>query len=65
MATGRAPRPLVAVSDTRCPGRVEVDAAEEDIPAPMIKEWPTHLRSHGWTEKELGVVWRGRSGQRE
>ena len=63
MVTGPAPLPLVAVSDTRCPGRVEVDSAERHVPAAMIKEWLAHLRSHGWTEKELGVVWLGRSRQ--
>jgi hypothetical protein len=63
MATGPAPLPLVAVSDTRCPGRVEVDSAEQHVAAATIKEWLTHLRSHGWTEKELGVVWQGRSRQ--
>jgi len=58
MATGPAPLSLVAVSDTRCPGRVEVDSAEQHVPAAMIKEWLTHLRSHGWTE-----VWLGRARQ--
>ena len=45
------------------PQGVEVDSAEQHVPAAMIKEWLTHLRSHGWTEKELGVVWLGRSRQ--
>ena len=62
MATGPVPLSLVAVSDTRCPGRVEVDSAEQHVPAAMIKEWLTH-RSHGWTEKDLGVVWLGRARQ--
>ena len=47
MATGPAPLPLVAVSDTRCPGRVEVDSAEQHVPAAMIKEWLTHLALMG------------------
>ena len=64
MATGPAPLPLVAVNDTRCPGRVEVDSAEQNVPAAMIKEWLTHLRSHGWTEKDLVEVWLGRARQR-
>lgn len=63
MATGPAPLSLVAVSDTRCPGRVEVDSAEQHVPAAMIKGWLTHLRSHGWTEKDLGVVWLGQARQ--
>jgi hypothetical protein len=61
MATGPAPLPLVAVNDTRCPGRVEVDSAEQHVPAAMIKEWLTDLRSHGWTD--LGEVWLGRARQ--
>ena len=63
MATGPAPLPLVAVSDTRSPRRVEVDSAGSIVPAAMINEWLTHVRSHGWTEKDLGVVWLGRSRQ--
>ena len=39
MVTGPAPLPLVAVSDTRCRSRVEVDS---------------HLRTHGCTEQDLG-----------
>jgi len=52
MATGPAPLSLVAVIDTRCPGRVEVDSAERHVPA-----------ANGWTEKDLGVVWLGRARQ--
>ena len=53
----------VPVSDRRCPARVEVDSAEQHVPAVMVKEWLTHLRSHGWTEKDLGVVWLLRARQ--
>jgi hypothetical protein len=63
MATGPAPLPLVAVSDTRCPRGVEVDSAEPTVPAAMIKEWPTRVRSHGSTEKDLGVGWLDRARQ--
>jgi hypothetical protein len=30
----------------------------------VVKEWLNHLRSHGWTEKDLSVAWlvRGRQG---
>ena len=59
MATGPAPLPLVAVSDTRYPGRVEVDSAGSTVRAAMIKGWPTHVRSHGCTEKDLGPARQG------
>lgn len=63
MTSGPVALPPVAVSDKRCPTRVEVDSAERHVPAVMVKEWLAHLRSHGWTEKDLGVVWLLRARQ--
>ena len=27
------------------------------VPAATVKAWIAHLRSHGWTDKELDLVW--------
>jgi hypothetical protein len=51
------------VSDKRCPERVEVDPAEQIVSAAQVKAWVAHLRSHGWTEKDLGLVWLSRARQ--
>lgn len=63
MTSGPAPLPLTSLSEKRCPTRIEVDSAEQHVPAVTVKEWLTHLRSHGWTESELGVVWLLRARQ--
>ena len=63
MASAPAPLPPVPVSDKRCPNRVEVDPAEQLISAAVVREWLNHLRSHGWTEKDLSVAWLARARQ--
>jgi len=63
MASAPAPLPPVPVSDKRCPNRVEVDPAEELISAAVVREWLNHLRSHGWTEKDLSIAWLARARQ--
>jgi hypothetical protein len=55
--------PPVPVSDKRCPNRVEVDPAEQMVSAAVVKEWLNHLRSHGWTDKDLSLAWIARSRQ--
>ncbi|HEY4909413.1 MAG TPA: hypothetical protein VIJ73_07925 [Methylomirabilota bacterium] len=64
MAPAPAPLPEIPVSDKRCPNRVEVDPAEQLVSAVVVKEWLNHLRSHGWTDKDMSVAWlvRGRQG---
>ncbi len=63
MAAVPASLPAVPVSDKRCPDRVEVDPAEQTISAAQVKAWVAHLRTHGWTEKDLGLVWLSRARQ--
>ena len=63
MAAVPASLPAVPVTDKRCPDRVEVDPAEQIISAVQVKAWVAHLRSHGWTEKDLGLVWLSRARQ--
>jgi hypothetical protein len=63
MAAVPASLPAVPVIDKRCPDRVEVDPAEQIVPAAQVKAWVVHLRSHGWTEKDLGLVWLSRARQ--
>jgi hypothetical protein len=53
----------VAVIDKRCPDRIEVRPDEQVVSAAMVKAWVAHLRSHGWTEKDLGLVWLARARQ--
>ena len=63
MASALAFPPAVPVSDKRCPNRVGVDPAEQLISAAKVKEWLNHLRSHGWTDKDLSVAWLVRARQ--
>ena len=63
MASVPAPPPGVPVVDKRCPDRIEVDPADQFVPAAQVKAWVAHLRSHGWTEKDLGLVWLSRARQ--
>jgi hypothetical protein len=63
MAISPAPQPVVAVIDKRCPDRIEVRPDEQVVSAAMVKAWVAHLRSHGWTEKDLGLVWLARARQ--
>jgi hypothetical protein len=63
MAISPAPQPVVPVIDKRCPDRIEVRPDEQVVSAAMVKAWVAHLRSHGWTEKDLGLVWLARARQ--
>ena len=63
MASAPAPLPAVAVPDKRCPDRIEVHPDDQIVPAAMVKAWVAHLRSHGWTEKDLGLIWLSRARQ--
>ena len=63
MASALAFPPAVPVSDKRCPNRVEVDPAEQLISAAKVREWLNHLRSHGWTDKDLSLAWLVRARQ--
>jgi hypothetical protein len=63
MATVPAPLPQIPPKDVRCPDRVEVDSADVVVPAATVKAWIAHLRTHGWTEKDLGLVWLMRARQ--
>ena len=64
MAGVLSPMPLNPPKDVRCEGRIEVDVNDEIVPAVTVKAWIAHLRTHGWTDQELGLVWllRGRQG---
>ena len=46
-----------------CPDRIEVDRDAQLVSAATVKAWVVHLRSHGWTDKELGLVWLTRTRQ--
>ena len=55
--------PGVPILDKRCPDRIEVNAGDRVVPAAQIKAWVAHLPSHGWTDKELGLIWLSRARQ--
>ena len=57
------PVPGVPILDKRCPDRTEVNAGDRVVTAVQIKAWVAHLRSHGWTDKELGLIWLSRARQ--
>ena len=63
MAIVPAPLPQIPPKDVRCPGRIEVDSADAQVSAATVKAWVAHLRTHGWTEKDLGLVWLMRARQ--
>ena len=46
-----------------CPERIEVDRDAQLVSAATVKVWVAHLRSHGWTDKELGLAWLTRTRQ--
>lgn len=46
-----------------CANRVEVDAGIDIVSAADVRAWVTHLRSHGWTDTELDLVWLTRARQ--
>ncbi|HLF48821.1 MAG TPA: hypothetical protein VJA45_05555 [Methylomirabilota bacterium] len=49
--------PLAPASGKECPHRIEVERDVPLVPAATVKAWVAHLRSHGWTDKELDLVW--------
>lgn len=63
MASAPAPLPAVPVSDKRCPDRIEVDPTDLIVSAATVKSWVAHLRSHGWTDKDLSLTWIARARQ--
>jgi hypothetical protein len=58
-------RPLPAAPARRAPcvNRVEVDAGAQIVSAADVRAWVAHLRSHGWTDRELDLVWLTRARQ--
>ena len=46
-----------------CANRVEVDAGIDIVSAADVRAWVTHIRSHGWTDTELDLVWITRARQ--
>ena len=63
MTSVPAPLPPIPTSSKRCPNRVEVDSSEQVVSAAVVREWLNHLRSHGWTDKDLSLVWISRARQ--
>jgi hypothetical protein len=53
----------VPVSDKRCPERIEVNPTDAVVPAAQVKAWVAHLRTHGWTDKDIGLIWLTRARQ--
>ncbi|HSE05504.1 MAG TPA: hypothetical protein VLK35_15250 [Methylomirabilota bacterium] len=45
----------------QCPGRIEVDPTDLEVPAATVKAWIAHLRSHGWTDHDLDLQWISRA----
>lgn len=54
---------IVGSGHPPCPDRIEVDWDAQLVSPATVKAWVAHLRSHGWTDKELGLVWLTRSRQ--
>jgi hypothetical protein len=46
-----------------CPDRVEVERDQLVVPGATVKAWVAHLRSHGWLDKDLELVWLTRARQ--
>jgi hypothetical protein len=63
MAISPEPLPGVPVVDKRCPDRVECNADDRVVSKDQVKAWVAHLRSHGWTDKDLGLIWLSRARQ--
>jgi hypothetical protein len=63
MAVMPSPLPQTPPKDVRCAGRIEVDAEDQIVPALTVKAWVAHLRTHGWTEQEIGLIWLLRARQ--
>lgn len=51
------PKPATPATLKQCPGRIEVDASDLEVPAATVKAWVAHLRSHGWTDQDLDLQW--------
>ena len=47
------PRP----TGTPCPDRIEVPMGEQNVPAATVKAWIAHLRTHGWTDADIPLIW--------
>jgi hypothetical protein len=58
-------RPLTTLPSPRvpCANRVEVDRGVQIVSAADVRAWVAHLRSHGWTDSELDLVWITRARQ--
>jgi hypothetical protein len=57
-------RPLPAFQPRLlCATRVEVEASTRIVAAADVRAWVAHLRSHGWTDGELDLVWLTRARQ--
>jgi hypothetical protein len=63
MAVSPEPLPGVPVADKRCPERIEVNPTDLVVPAAQVKAWLAHLRTHGWTDKDIGLIWMSRARQ--
>jgi len=51
------PKPTAPIKPLQCPGRIEVDPGDRAVPAATVKAWIDHLRSHGWTDRDLDLHW--------
>lgn len=57
------PLPTPAARREPCATRVEVEPGIDIVSAADVRAWVSHLRSHGWTDSELDLVWITRSRQ--
>jgi len=63
MAVSPEPLPGVPAADKRCPERIEVNPTDAIVSAAQVKAWVAHLRTHGWTDKDIGLIWLTRARQ--
>jgi hypothetical protein len=63
MPTNDRPLPPSLPGRLPCANRVEVDPGTDIVSAADVREWVAHLRSHGWTDSELDLVWITRARQ--
>lgn len=63
MESAAPPSPKPRANDTGCPDRIEVMPDDRHVSAAIVKAWVTHLRSHGWTDTDLPMVWLMRARQ--
>ncbi len=52
-----SPKASVPARQTQCPGRIEIDPDDREVSAATVKAWVAHLRSHGWTDRDLDLQW--------